>query len=72
LERVVLVDRRVNEARLDGAVDGWTGYCSAGDRLVDLPRVRFAVKTGVKLRGGEGAMIGWGAGAADTALEVVR
>ena len=77
LERAVLVDRRVNEARLDRPVDGWTGYCSAGDRLDqdtsrhwdgfdDLPRVRFAVKSGVKLRGREGAMMGWGAGAADT------
>ena len=63
LERAVLVDRRVNEARLDRPVDGWTGYRSAGDRLVDqdisrhwdgfddLPRVRIVVKLGVKLRG---------------------
>lgn len=68
----------MSEARLDRPVDGWTEQCSAGDRLVDqdtsrywdgfddLPRVRFAVKTGVKLRGREGAMMGWGAGAADT------
>jgi len=57
LECAILIDRRVNEARFDRPVDGWTGYCSAGDWLVDqdtsrhwdgfddLPRVGFAMKT---------------------------